>query len=494
MKFLIYISLIIISIIVSAQTSKIEILNSDNTYANSNIHPNYWRLIGNVSFKHNNAIMQCDSAYHYINQNKIQAYGNIRIKQGDSITITGENLIYIASKRKINIKGNVQLIDKYMTLKTHQIFYNLDSKIASYPLTGTIIENDKIITSKKGAYNSQKYNFIFTDSVTVLGQNYNILTDTMHYRSDIKIVYFFGPSHITSKNKLIYCENGWHNTQTSISQFQDNAYIQTKNYTLKSDSIYYNMHLKYGKAIHNVEVIDTINNIRVLGGLGEYFEEENSIEVTIDPLLLILFENDTLFMHANKFVSIQRPEEEQILAYNQVKFFKKNFQGKCDSLDYKFNNSTINMFNNPILWNDVFQITADTIQLLTQEGKIHQIFLEPNPMIISKEDSIDYNQMKGKKMVAYFSENKIHKMDIEGNGQSIFIINDENKKIGLNFSECSNMKLYFKKNKLDIINYEVMPNSITTPYENLEKEDRFLKGFIWRGDEKPKNKEDIFIF
>lgn len=438
--------------------------------------------------------MQCDSAYHYRNQNKIQAYGNIRIKQGDSITITGEKLIYIASKKKINITGNVQLIDKYMTLKTQQIFYNLNSKIASYPHTGTIIENDKKITSRKGAYNSQKYNFIFTDSVTVVGENYNILTDTMHYRSNSKITYFFGPTYITSKNKLIYCENGWYNTQTSISQFQDNAYIQTKNYTFKSDSIYYNMHLKYGKAIHNVEVIDTINDIRLLGGLGEYFEEENSIEVTIDPLLLILFENDTLFMHANKFISIQKPEEKQILAYDQVKFFKKDFQGKCDSLEYKLNNSTINMFNNPILWNDEFQITADTIQFLTQESQINQIFLEPNPMIISKEDSIDYNQIKGKKMIAYYYENNIQKMDIDGNGQSIFIIKDENKKIGLNYSECSNMKLYFKNNKLDIINYEVKPNSVTTPYEDLEKGDRFLKGFIWREDERPKNKEDIFMF
>lgn len=440
--------------------------------------------------------MHCDSAYHYINENKMQAYGNIRIKQGDSITLKGDNLIYLAYKNSVNIKGDVELIDKYMMLKTHQIFYNLNSKVASYPFTGTIIDNDKIITSKKGSYYSRKYNFIFTDSVTVSGDNYKILTDNMHYQSDTKITYFLGPSYIISENKLIYCENGWYNTKTDISQLKENTYIQTESYKLKSDSIYYNMHAKYGKAMHNVEVIDTTNNIIIFGGLGEYFEEEDRIEVTVDPLLHILFDNDTLYMHSNKFVSIQEPEGKKLLSYNQVKFYKKKFQGKCDSLSYSFSNSRINMFKQPILWNEEFQITADSIQFLIKEREITQIFLEPRPMVIAKEDSVDYNQIKGKRMTAYFSENKLYKMDINGNGQSIFIINDEkeNKKIGLNFSECSNMKLYFKKNKLDIINYELMPNSMTTPYNDLKDEDRFLKGFIWRENERPKNKEDIFIF
>ena len=288
------------SITVIAQTNKIEILNADKTYANSNIHPEYWRLIDNVSFKHNNAIMDCDSAYHYVKEDKIEAFGNIKITQGDSISLNGNHLIYLAKKNKVHITGNVQLIDKYMTLKTHKIYYDLNTKIASYPFTGTISDKDKLITSKKGSYHSKIYNFIFTDSVTVKGKNYNILTDNMHYRTDNNITYFFGPSYIISNKKLIYCENGWYNTEKDISQFKENAYIQTESYLLKSDSIYYNMNLQYGKAMHNVEVIDTANNVSLFGGLAEYFELEDKIEITLEPLLHILYEYDTLFMHAKK--------------------------------------------------------------------------------------------------------------------------------------------------------------------------------------------------
>ncbi|MBT5274069.1 MAG: hypothetical protein HOL74_04510, partial [Flavobacteriales bacterium] len=122
MKFLFHILLLLLSISTIAQNSKrIEILNADNTYANANIHPDYWRLIGNVSFKHNDAIMTCDSAYHYNAENKMEAFGKIKINQGDSITLTGEMLTYFGKENKADIKGDVVLIDKHMTLNTEQV-------------------------------------------------------------------------------------------------------------------------------------------------------------------------------------------------------------------------------------------------------------------------------------------------------------------------------------------------------------------------------------
>ena len=66
-------------------------------------------------------------------------------------------------------------------------------------------------------------------------------------------------------------------------------------------------------------------------------------------------------------------------------------------------------------------------------------------------------------------------------------------KIGLNYTECTDLILYFKDSKLDAVNYEVKPNSVTTPYQDVEEKNRYLKGFNWRGSEQPKCKEDIFI-
>ena len=496
MKFLFHILLLLLSISTIAQNSKrIEILNADNTYANANIHPDYWRLIGNVSFKHNDAIMTCDSAYHYTVENKMKAFGEIKINQGDSITLTGEMLTYFGKEKKADIKGDVVLIDKHMTLNTEQVFYNLSTNIASYPSKGTIIDNEKTINSKRGAYHSNNHKFIFKDSVVVLAKDYKIITDNMNYNSNSEVSYFFGPSFIISDTKTIYCENGWYNTKTDIAQFRKNSYITTDNYLLKGDSLYYNKNKQYGKAFSNVELIDTVENMTVYGEIAEYFEAEEKVIISEKPMLELLFEEDTLFMHAKQFVSQQKIGEKKILAYNKVKFFKTDFQGKCDSLTYNFTDSVVEMYKDPILWSSEFQITADSIQFLANKGKISRMFLHPSPMIIAQEDSLDYNQIKGKNMTAYFNDNKMRRMDVEGNGQSIFIVTDEETKdkMGLNYTECTDLILYFKDSKLDAVNYEVKPNSVTTPYQDVEEKNRYLKGFNWRGSEQPKCKEDIFI-
>ena len=490
-----HIILFFLSINLIAQTSeKIQILNANNSFANSEIHPDYWRLIGDVSFKHNNAIMYCDSAYHYINNDKMKAFGNIKINQGDTLTITGENLTYFGSENKININGNVILIDKYMILKTNNIFYNLVSNIALYPDAGKIIENEKTIKSKKGKYDSNTHYFYFNDSVTVNAQDYNIYTDNMSYDANKEITYFFGPTFIKSENKTIYCENGWYNTKTDISQFKKNSYITINEQVLKGDSLYYNKNIGYANAISNVEVIDTSQNIIVYGDFAEYFEEKKIIEITKKPLLLIISQNDTLFLHAKKFVSYQNDTNKRILAYNNVKFFREDFKGKCDSLSYDFTDSILKMFERPIIWINEFQITADSVFFIISQEDLREMHLVSSPFITLQEDSLDFNQIQGKKMTTYFTENKIRKIEVYGNGQTIFFLKDDesSKKIGLNYTECSNLSLYFKSNKLTKINYKKKPNSITIPYHDISFEERFLKGFIWRNSEQPKIKEDIF--
>ncbi len=485
-----------ISVSLSAQSSKkIEILNADYTFADINKHPEYWRLIGNISFKHNNAIMYCDSAYHFTNKNKIKAFGKIKIVKDKNLILTGKKLTYNSEISQAKIEGNVKLVDQYMTLTTEKLLFNSNTNIASYPTHGTIIEHEKTINSKKGEYHSKIHKFIFKDSVQVSTKDYNINTDNMHYHTNSETAYFFGPSYIISTNKKIYCENGWYNTKKNISQFKKNAAIFSENYILKGDSMYYNKNLGYGKAIKNVTLIDTLEKTIVHGGLAEYFEKTKTIEITNKPWLETLFETDTLFMYANKFISTKVAEKKVLLAYNKVKFFTKKIQGKSDSLCYNFSDSSIQIFNKPILWSDNFQITADSIDLFTNQKKINYMILKPNPMIIAREDSLDYNQIKGKKMIIYFKDNNINIIDIIGNGQSIFIVKDEeeNKKIGLNYTECTDLKLYFQNNKLEAVNYEIQPKSTTKPYAKINEKDRYLKGFHWREQEQPKNKQDIFI-
>lgn len=479
---------------IAQNSKKIEILNADSTFANANIHPDYWRLIGNVSFKHNGAIMTCDSAYHYISENKMKAFGDIFINKGDSITIKAKKLLYTGIDNIALLSGGVILKDKYNTLTTEIIKFNLEKDIAYYDQKGKIEDDKQTIISDKGEYFTKLEKYYFKDSVKVIAKDYHILTNHMNYDTKVKVNYFKGPSYFYSGRNTIYCENGWYHSEKGLAEFLQNAYIVHNDYLLKADTLFYEKAKRYAIAHSNVILIDTVENMRILGGVAEYFENEEKTIIKKKPVLELVQEDDTLFMHAKQFISVQKENEEKILAYNKVTFYKTDFQGKCDSLTYNFTDSVVEMYKQPILWSNEFQITADSLQFFIYNGKINNMYLHPNPMIIAKEDSLDYNQIKGKEITTYFRNNKINRMDVKGNGQSVFIVTDEktNDKIGLNYTECTDLILYFKNNKLDAVNYKVKPNSTTTPYQDIEEKNRYLKGFNWRGNEQPKSKEDIF--
>ena len=480
------------SLAIAQQQKKIEIINAEDIIFNSNLHPTYRRLIGDVRFKHQDAIMHCDSAYHY-QHNKMDAFGKIRINQGDSIHLSGKRLIYNGNTSIAIISGDVKLVDNHIELSTEKIIYDLEKNIAFYPKKGKIIDVENNLTSDKGSYYSKLYLFYFKGNVEIINKDYIVKTDTMQYNSKNKVSYFIGPSTITSDANIIYCEKGWYNSKTNIAQFQKNANITHKDYFMEGDSIYYDRNKGYGKAIKNINLIDTINNLIITGDLGEYFEKEKNVIVTQKAILNLLFEEDTFFVHADTFMSININGNRKILSYHNVKGYKTDMQIKCDSLSYDPQNSTIELFVSPVIWTDSFQIVADSINMFLANGTINKMFLREKPIIISKEDSLYYNQITGKKMTVFFKENQLQKINVIGNSQTIFLAqNNKKENIGINTSESSDITIFFKNHELDGLLFLTKPEAIMHPMDKIEEKDRFLKGFIWRVDEKPKSKEDIF--
>ena len=484
MKFLLNILLLALCVCVNAQTSKrIEIINADSTIANTIDHPEYLRLLNNVVFKHNSTTMSCDSAYHYSSLNKIEAFGDIIIQQGDSLRLTGNKLRYLSDKNSAVITGKVKLIDKYMTLETEKIIYNLNKNIGVYPSNGKIIDNSKSIYSVRGEYHASTYNFIFTDSVKIIDKEYQVFTDNMIYNTKSETSFFFGPSIIVSEENKIFCENGWYNTNTLQSKFFNNAYIQSDSQILKGDSIFYDQNKQYGKALQSVHLIDSINNIEIFGNQAEFFIREDYFIFTKEPLAKIIQEEDTTFISANNFLYQNLESDKKLIAFNNVEIYQHKMQAKCDSFSHDLEYSKIELFDNPTLWIDEFQITSDSMKIfLDEDENLKSMICSPNPMIVSKVDSFNYNQLAGSIMNIYFNENTISKIRIEGNSQSLFVISDEktNDKIGFNATKCSEISLYFKENKIESINYNVKPNSTITPYNEIKENDKYLDGFIWK--------------
>ena len=347
-----------------------------------------------------------------------------------------------------------------------------------------IFQNDKIIESKMGQYFSKNNELVLKDSVSIIGNNYKINSNKMRYNSKSKISKFYGPSVLLSNSSNIYFEYGLYDTKTQIGQLTSNIKIIQNNSIITSDSLFYNNEIGYTRAFNNVTILDSKNEIKINAGSAEYFDKSKKTIIKINPILKTHLKKDTLYIYAEEFIKQQ--ENSNITAFPKVKIFKNNIVGKCDSLSYNFNNSILKMFYDPILWSDNFQLTADSFELIILEKEIQSLKSRGNPMIIQEDDSLEYNQIKGKKITTYFKENKIKKINVISNGESIFIIkNNSNKKIGLNYIKSSNLFLYFNSGAINNITYDNQANSIIIPNKDIKEEDKYLKGFKWKISEKP---------
>ncbi len=482
-----------IALTAQQEPKKIKILNSNTLEYNKNINPNVRRFIGNVIFEHNESVMYCDSAYSYTNQNRIDAFGNVHIERGDSLHVYGDFLSYNGNTNFGKLRKNVQLQDPEARVLTDSLNFYAEQDYAYYFNGGTIISEDKTITSTTGHYYSNEKMAYFKKDVRVESPDYIVEADTLNYDTENEIAYFNGPTNIHNDTSRLYCENGWYKTNSNEFLFTKNARYQKKERILKGDTLYYNDPKGLGVIKKNAEIIDTSRNIILRGHYSEYSEEPAKAFLTDSALMIqIDKEKDSLFLHADTLKSHYDSTETYRIfrAYFKVKFFKTNLQGKCDSLSYSLEDSTIRMYYNPVIWSDSNQIYADHITIHLKNDEVNQFDLESNSFIVSRQDNNKFNQIKGKNMIGYVQNNKIKRVDVEGNGQTIYYTKDKNKIVGVNKALCSNLIIKLENNEVSRINMVKSPEGVLYPLGNL-KETK-LDGFKWLENERPRSKDDIY--
>jgi len=479
----------------SQKVTRIEILNSDSMEKDEKT-ANAIKYIGNVVFKHEEALMYCDSAYLFTEENLVTAYHHIHIEQGDTLDLYGDFLTYNGNEKLAEIRENVKLIDKENILTTHHLDFNLRTNIGYYINGGKIKNGDNDLESGTGFYYSRLKLFHFRDSVVIHNPEYTIYADTLKYNTITEIAYFFGPTEIISKDNYIYCENGWYDTKKNVSQFNENAYLSSKGQYLRGDSLYYERETGLGKAFDDVELFDSTQNIILKGKYAIYTEEPEYALLTDSAQFMQISDEDTLYVHADTLESMLDTSGlyKVLKAYYKVKIFRADIQGKCDSLVYLESDSVFKLFNEPILWSEENQLTADHIDIHLANNKLHYLDLITSSFIVSQEDSVKFNQIKGKNMRGYFVNNKMVRIEIKGNGQTIYYAKDQEDLIGINHAECSDMIIYLKESKIDRINLILAPKATLYPPDGKEEYETILKGFEWLEKYRPGSKEDIFIW
>jgi len=457
------------------------------------------RLVNDVVFKQGDTYLYCDSALFYVDDNSIDAYGSVRI-EGPRAKLSGDFLHYEGNTEIARITGRtVKLTDDKAVLTTTELDYDLKSEIGYYSNGGTVTDPDNVLTSKKGFYYTKERTVYFRNNVQLKNAKYVMHSDTLKYSTPDATAYFLGPCTITSTgtdSSLIYCEFGWYNTRTEKSYFSKNAYIQSKENFLRADSLLYDRKLQVGKGFRNVTITDTIQKLIIGGEYAWMNEKESRSFVTGKAELIKIFTGDSMFLHADTlYATSDSLKRKSFLAYKHVRIYKRDLQGQCDSLVYQTIDSTIHFYGLPVLWNDSNQLTGRHIRLQLANNQLHRLYLDADAFIASREDSLRYNQVRGKDMTGIFEENVLRRIEVAGNGQTIYYIRNKKKLLsGVNRADCSEMSIYTVEGKVQKISLVKEPDATLYPIKEVQPGEMKLKGFNWFEKLKPMNRQDIFTW
>ncbi|MCP4522096.1 MAG: hypothetical protein GY827_10465 [Cytophagales bacterium] len=453
------------------------------------------KLIGDVVFEHEGTKMYCDSAYQYSERNEMHAFGHVKIVQKkDDVTLYSDKLIYYGNTRLAKVRDNVILEDGNMTLYTDFLDYDMKNRQAIYFNFGRIKDDSTTLTSVFGRYDIPAKKYFFKDSVKVVQPSYTLKSDTLVYNIMNKLTHFFGPTHIESKTQYLYAEKGKYNTQSQKSYFKKNARVEDDEYILIGDSIYFDNQKEEGYAYKNVALTSKKDSLVITGNELFRWGKTGTSKVIGDAVLQKRENTDTLYLSSDTLISIDNPnkQENYITAYSNVLLWRSDMQGKCDSLVYEFSDSTIQFYQAPVLWSAQNQVTADSIKVELKNKKMHRMYANVNSFLISEDedDATNFNQIKGRNMIAYFVNNSIEKVDVIGNGQSIYFAKDGDTQdvMGMNNVTCANMLILFEENELKNISFLTEPDAKFIPPFQLSPGDKTLKDFKWLIDQKP-NKE-----
>jgi len=453
-------------------------------------------LIGDVILRQDSTWFYCDSAWQDETTNELEAIGNVHIAYSDSVDLYGHFLHYFGNTRIAVLDSNVVLTDNRATLYTDHLLYDRNKNIAFYNTGGRIVDRDNVLTSKTGRYFTDTDDFYFRDSVVVTNPDYIMYSDTMRYNTESEIVYIYGPTHIYGEKEYLFSEEGWYDTRNDFSKLYKNNRMEYQEQIMLADTVFYDQEKGYGKALGNIWMKDTAQKVIMEGERSEFFRKQYYSYITGDARAILIDKEDSLFMHADTFRLVLDSMESAklLIAYHNIKFYKEEMQGMCDSLIYRVSDSVISMKINPVLWTQSNQLTSDSILMFVTDNRIDSMALYEMAFIISRDKAGTFDQIKGKEMRGYFRVNELYRINVMGNAETMYFVREENgAMIGINKLVSSSMAIFIEDRKVKKIMYYTQPEGKMHPEDDLGKEQRILQGFNWLDKERPLTKDDIFL-
>ena len=457
----------------------------------------------------------------YSMANDLASYNYSGTVKDSTNTLTSLVGLYYVNEKKALFKTNVDVVTKDYRIKSDTLIYLTGTKKVMIEGPTHIFNEKDTLYSEFGWYDSMKGIAQLTRKPRIWNEQRTVKADSIFYDKEKGEGLALGNGHIQDiENRIIVVGNRiQYNDLTKIASATDSAmliqYSETDSLFLHADRLMTmpdttktRKPTVVKKPVLPILLNDSTANtaLKVEAADSLNIIKEEKMELVPDSILTNYLQSQQLNpdslspgqtdqnnLATDSLSNKKGKDARLVLAWNKVRFFREDFQGKCDSLAYWSKDSTIQLFTDPVIWSNRNQISAKYIEMINQSKDRDEIKMQEDAFIISMEnDSIRFNQIKGKNMTGYIKQNNLTKIDVDGNGQSNYYARNQDGVIGLNKAVSSNITIYMDNGKVKKIAFIKSPEGELKPLETIDDGDKLLPGFKWLSDIRPKNKEDIF--
>ncbi len=462
-------------------------------------------LVGNVQFRKGDMFMYCDSARFNEETSSLNAFNNVRMEQGDTLFVYGDELYYDGETELAELRaypgGNVRLINRDVSLTTPVFFYDLGADEAYYMTGGTLRDKTNTLKSLQGFYYPSTKDAFFYMNVDLTGPRQNdtlkMYTDSLTYNTDTGIAQLMCKTLIVNKDGEITSTSGFYDTRSGVADLYDRSLVHTRRgNTLTGDTLFYDRDKGFGEAFGNMILTDSANRSSLMGDYGFYDELRDSAFVTGNALALEYSKEDTLYMHGDTITAQMYSDSTRVTnAYHRVRFFRTDLQGLCDSMSIVERDSILYMYYHPIVWTGDKQIAGNVIYVHFNDSTTDWARL-PEQGLMSQHIGEDcYNQLSGSDMTAWMADTTIRRLYVEGNVQVImFPMENDSTYNKYSFTESSFMNAVFANGQIDSILMWPQTTGRVTPLYLAKRSSYFLPKFRWYGPLRPMSPDEVFDY
>ena len=480
------------------QKNKLFLEHADELTANAAQSAEYQVLRGNVQFRKEGVFMWCDSAYFYNGNNSLDAFGHVKMSQGDTLFVYSDVLYYSGDDDMAQLRYNVKLENRDVTLFTDSLDYDMALDYGYYFEGGKIVDSKNELSSLYGQYEPRTKHAEFLYDVELVNEKYVMHTDTLHYNTDTHIADIVGKTTIVSDSNIIYSKQGWYNTDEDKATLYKRSLVVGKNgQKLVGDTVFYDRNKGRGEAWGNVILTDSVRSSILDGDYG-YHDEKSSVSFATKRARAREYsQGDTLYLHGDTLRTHLDQDSLRVLtAWPRVRFYRKDLQGVCDSMTFTECDTILRMFKKPVVWAENRQIFGGEINVHMNDSTVDWAKLPDFGFMAEQIEDIYYNQLSGKEMIAHFENSDLRRLDVNGNVMLLtFPMESDSTSNKLVNGESSYMTMLMKP-KRQVERTKMWPETrmTATPLFLARKAQLYLNGFQWYETLRPTGPDDIFRY